>query len=513
MRRNISQFKVWEESTKQNKYWANYADENVLLLTHPHTKNWVDLTETPIDYVTSASPSLSGKRTALTDILQTSGNVRTVDQENIYWKLKATGEIQAVAVENLNPGVNSPGIQGGEFPIKLDLEGFVPGDVLCTDIAKSHQVIVQGSEPIADGIGFIYNVVYAGSLEESFPPELLEANLNWIKIDSVYGEGSEDYGSTMFRGMSWVEFTSSMTDYGKTVEVTNKAHNLNLRLTAHADNGVMLDEYPDQIISYIEAEFLAQIKWEKELRAWFGRSAGKHVIDTSIGNHRRVGPGVLEWLERGNRFEYPINGLSLDLFTQFFNTTAFDRVEYGNRNYVLITGTGGLIEWNKLVTREFSNSTVKSDFNTFVGPGTSYDSKNYKGLKFSTAYFTEFNMFPFGSIKVVHLPILDSMYLNGGLLHPDSGLPLSSYEFFVLDIGFGHGGKGNVELLKLRDSEAFTYVCGTWSPRGPINSRAGGGAFVSSGPQRRYQLFYASSEGTRIKDITKTATFSPAIQA
>lgn len=513
MRRNISQFKVWEESTKQNKYWANYADENVLLLTHPFTKNWVDLTTFPIDYVTSASPSLSGKRTLLTDLLQSSGNVRTVDNENIYWKLRATGEVQAVALENLNPGVAAPGIQGSEFPIKLDVEYYVPGDVLCTDIAKTHQVIVQGSEPIADGSGFIYNVVYAGQLEESFPPELLEAGLNWIKIDSVYGEGSEHYGSTVFGGMSWVEFTSSMTDYGKTVEVTNKAHALNLRVTAYGDNNMPMEEYPDQIISYIEAEFLAQIKWEKELRAWFGRSAGKHILDTSIGNHRRVGPGVLEWFERGNRMEFPINGLSLDLFTQFFATTAFDRVDYNDRNYVLITGTGGLVEWQKLVTREFSQSTVKSDFNTFVGPGTSYDPKNYKGLSFQTAYFTEFKMFPFGSIKVVHLPILDSMYLNGSLLHPDTGLPLSSYEFFVLDIGLGATGRSNVELLKLRDSEAFTYVCGTWSPRGPINSRAGGGSFISTGPQRRYQLFYASTEGTRVKDVTKAAVFSPAIQA
>lgn len=513
MRRNISQFKVYEESTKQNKYWANYADENVLLLTHPLTKNWVDLTESPIDYVTSASPSLSGKRTLLTDLLQASGNVRTVDQENIYWKLKATGEVQALALENLNPGVVSPGIQGTEFPIKLDVEWFVPGDVLCTDIAKSHQVIVQGSEPVGDGIGFIYNVVYAGNLEDSFPPELLEAGLNWIKIDSVYGEGSEAYGSTIFGGMSWVEFASTMTDYGKTVEVTNKAHNLNLRVRAVDDNGLAMEEYPDQIISYIEAEFLAQIKWEKELRAWFGRSAGKHILDTSIGNHRRVGPGVLEFLERGNRFEFPLNGLTIDLFAQFLNSTAFDRIDYNQRNWTLITGTGGLIEWNKLVTREFANSTVKSDFNAFVGPGTSYDPANYKGYKFSTGYFTEFNLFPFGSIKVVHMPILDSMYLNGGLLHPDTGMPLSSYEFFVLDIGFGHAGKGNVELLKLRDSELFTYVCGTWSPRGPINSRTSTGPFVATGPQRRYQLFYASSEGARVKDITKAAVFSPAVQA
>lgn len=513
MRRNISDFRVYSESTKQNKYWANYADENILLLTHPHTKHWIDLTDTPIDYVTTASPSLAGKRSYLTDLLKASGNIREVDKEQIFWKLKAAGEVQAIALENLNVGVAAPGIQGNEFPIKLDVEWFVDGDVLCTDVAKQHQVIVQGTGPIADGNGFIYNVVYAGRLEESFPVELLEAGLNWIKIDSVYGESSAGYGSTIFSGMSWVEFTSSMTDFGKSFEFTNKAHNVNLRMQALDDKGAVMDEYPDQIINYVEAEFLAQIRHEKEMRSWFGRSAGKHVIDTTSGYHRRVGPGVLEWLEKGNRFEYPLNGLSIDLFSMFLNSIAFDRIDFNQRNWTIVTGTGGLIEWNKLITREFSNSTVKSPFEAFVSPGTSYDPQNYKGYKYSTGYFTEFTLFPFGSIKLVHLPLLDSMYLNGGLLHPDTGMPLSSYEFYILDLGFGQIGKGNVELLKLRDSEAYTYVCGTWSPLGPINGRTGRGGFISANEKRSYQLFYASTEGTRMKDVTKAAVFSPAVQA
>jgi hypothetical protein len=513
MRRNISQFKVWEESTKQTKYWANYADENVLLATHPGVKHWVDLTEQPIDYILSASPSLSGKRTVLSDILKASGNVREVDREDIYWKLKATGEVQAVATENLNPGVVCPGLQGAEFPIKLDMEIFVPGDVLCTDIAKTHQVVVQGSEDTADGNGFIYMVQYVGSLEEHFPPQLLEAGLNWIKIDSVYGEASHGYGSTSFQGLSWVEFKTSMTDYAKSVEVTNKAHNVNLRVTMHDAEWNQLHEYPDQVISYIEAEFLAQIRWEKELRAWFGRGAGKHIIDNTVGNHRRIGPGILEFLERGNRFEYPLHGLSIDLFTQFLSNLAFDRVPVNQRNYVLLTGQGGLIEWNKLITREFSQSTVKADFNSFVSPGTSYDPANYKGFKYSTGYFTEFTMFPFGSIKVVHVPSFDNTYINGGLLHPDTGLPLSSYEYYLLDVGFGNGGRGNIEFLKLKDAEAYAYICGIWSPRGPINMKGGSSMFTATHGGRSYELKYASTEGFRVKDIMRTAMFSPAIQA
>jgi hypothetical protein len=513
MRRNISQFKVWEEPTKQSKYWANYADENILLLTHPHVKHWVDLTSYPIDHVISASPSLSGKRTILSDILQSSGNVRTVDSEYIYWKLKAGGEVQALAIENLNVGVANPGIQGTEFTIKLDVEYFVPGDIICPDVAKQYQVTVQYL-PVADGSGYIYTVQFNGPLDQAYPSELLDAGLHWIKIDSAFGEGSEGYGSTIFQGMSWIEFTTTMGDYGKSVEVTNKAHNMNLRVSAYDDKDRKLEEYPDQIISYIEAEFLAQVKWEKELRRWFGRSAGKHIMDNTVGTHRRIAPGVLEFMEKGNRFEYPISGLTIDRFTQFLNRLAFDRVPYNERNYVLISGQGGITEFSKLLNKEFSTTTVKADFSAFVSPGTSFDPANYKGYKLNTGHFTEFAMFPFGSVKIVHWPILDSTYLNGGILHPITGLPLSSYEYFILDLGFGNAGKGNIELLKLRDAEFYNYVCGQWSPRGPINSRDGrGGAFTATGPQRRYQLFYGSTEGVRVKDIMLMAHFAPAVTA
>lgn len=512
MRPNVSKFKVYEESVKQQKYWANYTDENVLLVTHSHAKPWVDLTDPVIQYVSTASPSLVGKRTPLQDFLKGSSRVREIDSDYVKWKLKGTGEVQAVQLENLHPGVACPGIQGSEFQIHLDVEWFVDGDVLAPDVAKECQVVCQG-EPIADGIGFTYNVVVVDRDPNAyFPPELLDTGLNWIKIDSVYGEGSERYGSTVFGGMSYIEFEVELTDYGKTVEVTNKAHDLNLRVQACDDKGYPMSDYPDQVISYIEAEFLAQINWEKELRLFYGRSSGRSIEDTSIGYHRRIGPGLLEFLEDGNVFAYPIEGGSVDMFVDFLQEIWFDRVAYGERNIVMYTGQGGLTLWNQWITEKFAESSIQTDFNTFVKGGQSYDSKNYSGLKFAASYFTEYNIFPFGSIKVAHWPILDSTWLNGSVLHPRTGLPLTSYEFIILDYGLGQGGGNNIELLHRRDSEAFTYVCGTWSPVGPINQRTGRGGFTASGPQRRYQLFYTCTYGLRVKDITLTAYFRPAVQ-
>jgi hypothetical protein len=511
MRPNISKFRIFTQGTNQ-QYWANYADENVMLLTHERAKGWVDLTDPVINYVSTHAPGLMNKRTPLQDFLVQSGRVRMIDGDYIKWKLKGTGEVVARSRENLHPGVESPGIQSTEFQLKLDVEWYVPGDVLFPDAAKDVQVIVQGSEPISDGTGFIYTVqLVTRNPNAFFPPQLLAPDTKWIKMDSVYGEGSEGYGSFQTTGNTWIEFRSSLTDYGKTVEVTNKAHDLNIHMKACDYDGKLMKDYPEQIISYIEAEFLAQARWEKELRLFFGRSSGRDIIDYTIGHHRRIGPGLLEFMEDGNVVEYPIDGGSLEMFIEYLTSVWFDRVDPASRQVTVYTGQAGLQLIQKWIQQEFGGSNVQSDFNTFVSKGGKTYGKGYEGLIYKTAYFTEIQLFPFGKIRFEHWPILDSRHINGGVLHPKTGIPLSSYHFIILDYGLGTGGSSNIELLQRKGANAHTYVCGTWSPLGAINQRSGKGQFVATGPQRRYQLFHTDTYGLRVKDVTLTAWFMPSV--
>lgn len=508
---NISEFKVYEESTKKDKYWANLADENILLLTHPQSRAWVDLTDPVMNYVSSATPGLVSKRTALTDFLQGEGKTVVVDSDWVRWKLRGTGEVQAVSLENMHPGVAYPGAGGQELQLKLDVEWFVDGDILAPDVAKDCQLIVKGL-PVADGIGFVYNCqVVDRDVTAGFDGDLLEPKLKWIKIGSAYGEASRGYGSTQFGGMSYIEFQTELTDWGKSVEVTNKAHELNLRVKAYGDKGNYLGaQYPDQVISMIEAEFLVQYKWEKELMLYYGRSANKQLIDPTSGHYRRIGPGLLEFMEDGNIIPYHVNNFSIDMFESELQSVWFDRVPPERRNVVAFTGQGGLTLWRDAITEKYAVSGVRADFDRFASSGKSFDPKNYQGYNFPSGHFTGYNSFPFGSIRVEHWPILDSTWLNGSVTHPDTGLPLSSYEFIVLDVGLGMGGGSNIQLLKRSNHEVWGYDCGTWSPRGPINKT--NTSFKCGGPQRSYQLYAADTFGIRMKDITLSAYFVPAVQ-
>lgn len=512
-RADISKFLIYQESTKKDKYWANYADENVLLLTHPRVQPYVDLTEPVMQYVSTAAPSLADKRTPFTDFLQGSGRTRVIDSDWVKWKLKGTGEVKARSRENLQPGVATPGINHTEFSLTLDAEWYVEGDILAPDVAKEIQVIVE-SDPVGDSAGsYIYTVKLVNRDPRAFfPPELLDSNLNWIKIGAAYGEASSNYGSTQFSGGSFLEFQSDLTDYGKSVQVSNKAHNLNLKAVVADEQGRPMKDYPAQIISYIEAEFLAQAKWEKELQLYYGRSAGRNLIDNSSGHERRIGPGLLEFLEDGNVIKYSIEGGSLDMFEDYLQQIWFDRVPPSQRNIVAYTGQGGLKLWRDWLAEKYNIEPTMRMHSDFTRSAKSYDPANYDGYKINTAQPTEASFFPFGSFRVEHWPHLDSTYLNGAVLHPETGLPMSSYEFIILDYGLGNGGGSNIEMLKRQDSEVFTYQCGTWSPVGPLNGRTGRGGFVSSGPERSYTLYHTDTLGVRVKDVTLTAHFVPTVK-
>ncbi len=507
MRPLVSKFKVHEESTKHLN-WANYASENVLLRTYNKVQPWTDLTEPVLKHLASAAPSLVAKRTPLQDWLMGNGRVKIIDTDEFKWRLKGEGEIKAMQTENLFPGVETPGIQNTEFAIKLNVPWFVEGDRLAPDIRKEIQVIVKGL-PVADGTDFIYNVELVDRDGRSyFPPELLEAGINWIKIDAVYSEASRGYGSTQFYGGSWLEFQASLTDYGKRVRVSNKAHELNLKMTFCDDKGQEVKDYPSQIVSYIEAEFVAQAKWEKELGLFYGRSAGKNLIDPTVGYHRRIGPGLMEFLEDGNIIPYPMNGGSIDMFVEYLQSVWFDRVDPAQRKVTVYTGQGGLTLWNKWITEKYSESAIISKYEDYVGKGSSFGANSGPAMSLKNPYFNEYQIFPFGIIRVEHWPILDSTYLNGGVVHPETGLPLSSYDFIVLDYGMGNGAGANIELMKRKNHEVFTYICGTWSPVGPIDGRNNKSGFVATHEGRYYELFHTDSYGIRVKDVSLTAVFT-----
>jgi hypothetical protein len=502
----------WEIHQEANKDmpWGNFTSENVLLAHFPQSKKAAVLTDKVMQLAATARPALSGKKATLWDSLIGSGKERMVDADEVEWSLKGSGKIETLAKENLMPGVKFPGHNFEEFQIKLDNPNFVPGDHLAPEIAWDQQVVVQYL-PVKDGLDSIYTVQLI-TLDPNayFDPDLLQEGLKWIKVGASYSEYSTGYGSFQMTGnTSYIKFKTWLTDWGKTLEVTNKAHDLQLVLKPCDDKGLEINSIPPQLISWLEAEFIAESKWEKELMLWYGRAAGKNVLDHTSGMHRRIGPGIMEFMEDANVLTYPLGNFSIDAIRDFMQEVGWDTISPENANIVVKTGRMGMMQAHDSIRELYTMLNIQVPFDKFVKSGSAYPGSNSPGYKVLAPTFLEVDLQPFGSLRFEHLPLLDNRELNGGIVHPDTKLPLTSYAYFIMD--YGLGSAGNIELLRKRDSQVYTYVCGTWSPVGPINGTTGRGGFTASHQRRSYQLFATDTFGARIKDVNLCLMILPSV--
>lgn len=518
---DISKFRVFQEPNEA-KYIHNYVSKNVLLTYYDQVKNITDLTRLPMEYLDTMRPSLSNDYAAFYDFFINSSTTREITTDRVSWKLKSNSYFKPTSGQNLHPELATPGIQRSEFSISLNYGGYTIPDIIYPELSPESQVQIVGN-PIFDGaFNWIYNVKLASGTEKDyFDPILLAPNTKWCKLGAVHGEASELYGSFNMTGHTYLQFESGISSINKKVQVTDEAHNLNLAIRKVNASGQPIENYPARIISMIEAEFLKQIREEKAKTLWLGRSAGSstnpsvsNLIDQSSGYPITKGPGVVEFLEDGNVFEYPVNNGSIDMISDLIDAVWYDSVPWANRKIVLYTGVGGLKLWESWIAEKFHGYGAQIPFDRVTAPTTSGQVTGSKidTFAFNRPAFTEWRLYPAGTFTVAHLPILDSREVNGHRVHPETGIPMSSYEFIALDYGIEEGGP-NIEMLHRQGSESLFYVCGSTSPLGAINSLGGGSkGFTASHSGGYYELFYKDKIGVLVRNIKRTMWFKPAQQ-
>lgn len=516
----ISKFKVFEEPNEA-KYIGNYVSRNVLLSYYDQIKNVEDLTRLPMEYLDTMRPSLTNDYAAFYDFFVNSSSTRQISTDRVSWKLKANSYFKPTSGDNQHPNLAKPGLHRSEFTISLNFGGYSIPDVIYPELSPESQVIVTGS-PIHDGaFNWIYNVKLASGTERDwFDPQLLAPGTKWCKMGAAHGEASALYGSFSMSGMSYLQFESGISSVNKRLQVTDKAHNLNFSIRKVNASGMPEPNYPARIISELEAVFLKGIREEKAKTLWLGRSAGSssnpnvsNIIDQSSGFPILKGPGFQEFLEDGNVYEYPVDNGSIDMFADMIDSIWYDSVPWANRKIVLYTGTGGLKLWESWIAEKFHGYGAQIPFDRVTAPtssgkvaGTTIDT-----YAFNKPAFTEWRLYPAGTFTVAHLPILDSREVNGHRVHPKTGLPLTSYEFIALDYGIEQGGP-NIELLKRSGAEAMSYLCGMYSPVGPINASTGPAkGFTPTHAGSYYELVYKDEFGVLVRNIKRTMWLKPAI--
>lgn len=255
----------------------------------------------------------------------------------------------------------------------------------------------------------------------------------------------------------------------------------------------------EKVSSFLEAA--ARVQIERETEYWLTYGTSGETIDRSSGKVIYHGPGIFEFLEQGNVRRYSIDGGSIDMIAEQMAALWFDRVPIGERNVVLYTGQAGLQLFHEWVDRKFGQTAVVKTVDFVLSDEKPFEAgRNGKGLQ--GYQFTKYFLPVFGQISVAHWPILDNTRINGAMA-PGSIYPLSSYEFFAFNVGFG---EPNIALLRRKGSRFQGYRVGYWTPMGPVGP---GNPMQATMDGLYYKWKYGDEVGIALFDTSMTLWFKP----
>lgn len=489
--------------------YANFTDENVLFKHNPSYTPWVDLTRgKALETIASISKNIYGKSSSMLDMFKTNGTTMYSDSEYIRWSLKGTNNTKVYALENLQRDNPTPCIGFSPIVMKFSHGLWVSSDVIYPENNPSIEFMIN--EVVSDGTAYNYTLQLKTRSEYDYvEQDVLEPNIVWCKRGANHSEASGEYGSSQIKGgPSIITFQTQLGSYSKSHEITDKAaHNI-LRMRAKDAQNNLIPNFPDQFVHFDEAEFHLEVKHERAASLFWGRDAGYNLIDPTTGFHRRTSPGALEFYEDGNLLEYDETNFTVDFLREQFKSFFYGRVSPENARIKVKAGIELLSLVNKALTKEYAMKPTQKPYADFVKDGKSFPGSNQPGKHLTDPQFMGFDLFPYGTIEFEHFPILDDVEMNGGMVHPQTGRPLTSYWGFIDDIGIGVGN--NLKHYILKGSEYFNYICGTYSPAGAIDVNNSKG-FVCTHGKRSYKMVYSVIEGVMMTDTKRSLFLHPSV--
>lgn len=401
------------------------------------------------------------------------------------WELKGASTRPLVVTENLAAGITYPGRGRTTFPLKLDENWYLAGDVIFPGTAsKKYQVRIQ--EVLGKrGNGTVYSVRPMNDDFNFFIPQAyLAAGTPWAKLYSQYEEAGEQSGSTQYSLP--MNLANKMGRLRKMYEVTGDAANEVLAVKIPDSKGRMHDAW----IKYAEVEYWEQWYREIERSYWYSRST-----DTVLGANGRpiyTGPGIQEMLEDSHVHHYSV--LSARLIEEYLMDIFYGRVKPGKGRAVkAFTGEYGMIIFHRAI-QDWQN---KNGFIKNVEMFTNKVSSDLNMNAFATGFqFVRYHMANGASLELIHNPLYDDREINFEI-DPITGYPMESMRFTFLD--FAEGQKGpNIQIVNKNNGFKLGYVAGLHNPFGPNTTNS-----LMSHSGDYYEMHVQKQTGMHIEDVTR----------
>lgn len=465
MQNKISKFQIARQDG--NLTWANYTREN-----HLYYNGYIkpaELAQKAVQYV-ATSKSLTRGTTPITDFTKGKGRTITIDKNEWTWKLYGLNCRPAVVLEDAEPDNDVMGIQLTKFKIKLDCDYYVTGDILYPRGPKQFQVRIQ-EDPIMDGDGWIYTVQLITDDPTMFlPKKFVKVGEQWKKLFSSYGEGRIGAGSTQNNNLPYFIMQSWLSHIAKRYKVTGDAASTRLVMGTPSMNSngyATLD--PNKKGNYwtYEQDAIFEYQWKQDIEnlLMYSRSS-RRVIDEQTGSMVRQGPGLQELMEEGNIHYY--NKFSVKLVEDFLADIFFNRVEFKNRNIVMLSGQVGCQMWNDAIAN-IANGQFSDTSSFFIDDDGKKANRSQGGTLTYGNYYKTYNMM-WGQLSVMHFPLYDDLEKQTEI-NPETGRPTESQRFTFLNLGLGEGiTNDNLMFVEREKGESYGYVAGTFSPYGPASN-------------------------------------------
>jgi len=481
------------------KYWSNYTDANhlgALHLTEP------ELISDTIEYLYKIN---LGTDDIISLIDRYPTHYIDANSDGVYeWMLQGEEEYNIPIVTYSDSPYDTtskpvrPGIGNSTFWIHFAEPKFKKTDVIVGHKPDLYALRIM-EDYVVSGANYAYKVQLVTGDEDLFMPaeELAQGK----KFSGEYGL-VEDTLSKEGNGMS---FSSPMKMRNR-LSMIRKEAVIPGNMIAKGKNAPMAWKFKDasgkvhsRWISKLDWEMLKQFRADRARLAYGGKSTlkadGSFSMKGSSGYEIKAGFGLLEQIAPTNVFHY--NNFTADYLTDLAMSLSYGKLPEDQRNFKLVTGEYGAIQFHKAIEDKASSITYMRNM----------DRMNYGGGKMSLGgQFVKYATVNGITFEIVIDSMKDDHIRNKE--RNSEGILKSSLEYELLDFGTS-AGEPNIQKVAIKgEEEWFNYIPGM---RDPFSAAGSGNApkqIVSK--VDGYELHRMYQGGILIKNPTKCARILPA---
>lgn len=442
-------------------------------------------------------------------------------------------------VEDMEPEVEKPGLDGQPFKIKLSENVYTNTDRIVADFRDGIELFITEDEIVEEADGFVYTVTIVSRNRKGtyYPKAWLQPGVQYMKLANSNGEFDTLKSSiTTSSGFMQLEMelgagqrsvTHAITGYADMARLDESKHPqlafINQRLEGMGSTMIYMNKdangnpLPKTLTWQPMIEVLLRAEMEKMTETDLMWAKGGFASGSGRRAHR-VGAGLYEQLRNGNRYTY--NKITLNLIeSAVANLYSKSGVPLEQRRTKIMTGTGGMVQISKELEERYK-AVIPFLTNTSDVPGKVLFGKDNMNLGFGYR-FTHIQSPIAGLIEFEINPALDNVTGVRGQDGFIGEYPIESYTYMIMDVtdsrvsnaaarvdnvkyrvDNGFNSNANVVLVKPQNygDLYWGYILGTHSPMGPTGMKG----MYSSSHRDGYEIWMKSFASIWVKDVTKT---------